>query len=115
MALHYAAEQGASLDVMKLLLNANPEADAAADKARSSAHIPCRPRCGRSCVCSCFSPFVLFPVDPQHPMLAPRASYAQDGRLPLHHAAVKGAPFDVMKLLLDANREAATAADKVRR
>ena len=39
----------------------------------------------------------------------------QDGRLPLHHAAVKGAPFDVMKLLLDANHEAVTAADKVRR
>ena len=32
----------------------------------------------------------------------------------LHHAAVNGAPFDVMKLLLDANPEAATAADKAR-
>ena len=43
---------------------------------------------------------------------APRT---QEGKLPLHYAAAKGAPFDVMKLLLDANREAVTAADKVRR
>ena len=38
MALHYAAEKGASLDVMELLLKSNPEAAAAADKARGSAH-----------------------------------------------------------------------------
>ena len=41
---------------------------------------------------------------------APRT---QEEKLPLHHAAVKGAPFDVMKLLLDANREAATAVAQV--
>ena len=35
-------------------------------------------------------------------------------KMSLHHAAVNGAPFDVMKLLLDANPEAATAADKAR-
>jgi len=39
---------------------------------------------------------------------------AQDEKLPLHHTAVNGAPLDVMKLLLDANPEAATAADKAR-
>ena len=43
------------------------------------------------------------------------ASYTQDGKLPLHHAASKGAPHDVMKLLLDANPEAVTTADGVRR
>ena len=35
-------------------------------------------------------------------------------KMSLHHAALNGAPFDVMKLLLDANPEAATAADKAR-
>ena len=44
-----------------------------------------------------------------------RAPRTQDERLPLHYAATKGAPFDVMKLLLDANPEAATAADEARR
>lgn len=38
MPLHYAAEKGASLDVMGLLLGAKREAAAAADKARSSAN-----------------------------------------------------------------------------
>ena len=42
---------------------------------------------------------------------APRT---QDGKLPLHYDAAKGAPFDVTKLLLDANLEAAAAADKAR-
>ena len=44
---------------------------------------------------------------------APR--HTQEEKLPLHYAAAKGAPFDVMKLLLDANLEAVNAADKVRR
>ena len=43
---------------------------------------------------------------------APRT---QDEKLPLHYAAAKGAPLDVMKLLLDANSEAVNAADKVPR
>ena len=38
----------------------------------------------------------------------------QDKKMSLHHAAMSGAPFDVMKLLLDANPEAAAAADKAR-
>ena len=38
----------------------------------------------------------------------------QGEKRPLHHAAMNGAPLDVMKLLLDANREAVTEADKVR-
>ena len=44
-----------------------------------------------------------------------RNSYTQDEKLPLHYAAAKGAPLDVMKLLLDANLEAVNAADRVRR
>ena len=36
----------------------------------------------------------------------------QDKRIPLHNAAMNGAPFDVMKLLLDANLEATTSRDK---
>ena len=38
LPLHYAAEKGASLNLMKLLLKANPEAAAAPDKARRPAH-----------------------------------------------------------------------------
>ena len=38
LPLHYAAEKGASLNVMKLLFEASPEAVNAADEARSSAH-----------------------------------------------------------------------------
>jgi hypothetical protein len=39
---------------------------------------------------------------------------SQDGKLPLHYAAAKGVPLEVMDLLLRANPEAVTAADKVR-
>ena len=46
-------------------------------------------------------------------MHAPRR--AQDEKLPLHHAAMKGASLEVMKLLFDANVDAAASADKVRR
>ena len=38
----------------------------------------------------------------------------QDIKLPLHYAAAKGAPFGVLKVLLDANPKAVTAADKAR-
>ena len=38
----------------------------------------------------------------------------QDKKRPLHHAAAHGAPLDVMHLLLDANPEAAAAADEAR-
>ena len=41
-------------------------------------------------------------------------SRAQGKRLALHHAAMSGAPFDVMEMLLEANTEAATKADKAR-
>ena len=39
---------------------------------------------------------------------------SQDGKLPLHYAAVKGASYEVTELLLDANRDAAAKADKAR-
>ena len=45
---------------------------------------------------------------------APARTASQDGKLPLHYAAVKGAPFEVMELLFEANREAAIANDKAR-
>ena len=47
----------------------------------------------------------------------PGQRVAQNGRLPLHHAAEKGATLDVVKLLLAAESDAATAgaADKARR
>ena len=40
--------------------------------------------------------------------------YTQDGKLPLHYAAAKGAPFEVVELLLNANPEAAAAAAQAR-
>ena len=40
---------------------------------------------------------------------------AQDKKLPLHYAAEKGALAEVVKLLLDANKSAATAKDEVHR
>ena len=40
-------------------------------------------------------------------------SFIQEGKLPLHHAAAKGAPSEVIELLLEANREATTTRDKV--
>ena len=43
-----------------------------------------------------------------------RVSYTQEEKLPLHHAAAKGAPSEGMELLLDANREATTSRDKAR-
>ena len=39
---------------------------------------------------------------------------SQDGKLPLHYAAAKGAPLDVSRLLLDANLKAAASKDKAR-
>ena len=51
LPLHYAAENGAPFNVLKLLLEANREAVTTADKARSSAHAKPRTRCGRSSVC----------------------------------------------------------------
>ena len=53
-------------------------------------------------------------VAPPDQCCAPRASYTQDGKLPLHYAAAKGALFGVMELLLDANPKAVTEADKAR-
>ena len=43
-----------------------------------------------------------------------RTPRTQEEKLPLHHAAAKGAPFDVIKLLLDANREAAASVAQAR-
>ena len=59
-------------------------------------------------------PFVLF-QSPCHTKVLRRAPRTQDGKLPLHYAAAKGAPFEVMVLLLDANSNATTAKDKARR
>ena len=118
-SLHHAAVNGAPFKVMELLLAANPEAVTAADKARSSANASRCPRC-----CGLIklprapaSPPVSSrnrPTTPMHaaPMLR-RAPRTQDDRVPLHHAAAKGAPYDVMKLLL--NPEAATAVAQARR
>jgi ankyrin repeat protein len=48
-------------------------------------------------------------------MMLRRTPRTQDRKLPLHYAAAKGASLEAMILLLNANPEAATAADKVRR
>ena len=51
-------------------------------------------------------------IDPSR--TRPARFKAQDGRMALHDAAMKGAPFEVIKLLLQASPEAVTAADKAR-
>ena len=117
MPLHHAADKGAPFDVMELLLKTKSEPAAAADKARSSVKILHRPRAvAQHCVplLLALRPFVLF-QSPCHARVLRLAPRTQDERLPLHYAAIKGAPFDVMKLLLDANSEAVNAADKVPR
>ena len=60
------------------------------------------------------SPLVVSQSPAATPVLrcAPRT---QEEKLPLHYAAAQGAPLDVMKLLLDANRDAATAVAQARR
>jgi hypothetical protein len=45
---------------------------------------------------------------------AARPRHTQDGKLPLHYAAAKGAPFEVMELLLNANLTTAAAAAQAR-
>ena len=49
-----------------------------------------------------------------HPTYRGRAHTAncQGEKRPLHHAAMNGAPEEVMKLLLEANNDAVTKADK---
>ena len=48
-------------------------------------------------------------------MLHRTPRHTQEEKLPLHYAAAKGAPLEVMKLLLDTNPEATTAKDKASR
>ena len=106
---------GASLDVMKLLLGSNPDAVTTADKARSSGHAtPPSTLCGRSSMCPSLS-FLSFRNRPATPMLHRTPRHTQEEKLPLHYAAAKGAPLEVMKLLLDTNPEATTAKDKASR
>ena len=57
LPLHYAAAEGASPDVIELLLKANPKA--AADKARRFLHMTRRPRCRRSSACNFALPLPL--------------------------------------------------------
>ena len=71
--------------------------------------------CGAACHDHCFS-LVLPELAPgaRRPCTVRRAhfSFIQEGKLPLHYAAAKSAPSEVMKLLLNANREATTSRDK---
>ena len=107
--LHHAVMSGAPFDVTKLLLDANREAAAAADEARSSAG-HCAPPitlCGRTAP---FGPSFL-PLSSRKTKYKPRI---QEAKLPLHHAAAKGAPFDVMELLFEANPDATISKGKAR-
>ena len=86
--------------MMKLLLDANRDAPSIEDNVRPlHAHISIHPPA------RCY---------PTYRGCALQITAMQDEKLPLHHAAMSGAPFDVMKLLLDANPEAATAVAQAR-
>ena len=85
-------------------------------RAAALMHMPRHTRCRRT------APYAFPPhrVLPRPPCLiircgAPCATSTQEGKLPLHHAAAKGAPLDVMRLLLDTNPEAASALAQARR
>jgi len=105
MSLHHAAMNGAPFDVTELLLDAYREAVAAADEARGSAYTMPPTHCHAAVA----APFPFFNATVLH-----HTPCAQEGKLPLHHAAAKGAPIDVIKLLLDANPEAATTVAQAR-
>eukprot|EP00964_Phaeocystis_antarctica_P070476 scaffold42929_cov69-Phaeocystis_antarctica.AAC.5 len=107
MSLHHAAMSGAPFDVMKLLLDANPDAVTTADEARSSVHAaPPTPRLAQF-----LSPRAIAPPKPK---LHRTLRHTQEEELPLHYAAAKGAPFEVMKLLNDADPKATVSKGKVR-
>ena len=74
--------------------------------------MPRHPRCRRSSA----SNFALrLPLSKPRGIHGASRRLSQDIKLPLHYAATKGAQLEVMELLLGANAEAVTAADKVRR
>ena len=113
LSLHHAAVNGAPFDVMKLLLDANSEAVHAADKVPRRCHAR-PPRCCCRCNAASSSSVCSAPLCMVFCQCHAVHGASQDGKLPLHYAAAKGAPFDVMKLLLDANLEGATSKDKAR-
>ena len=118
LPLHYAAEKHVSLNVWKLLLEANPKAAATVDTAcrcapnRTAPHTryASAPPRVRLLISLLFSRNRL--ATPMY--CTARLACTQEGELPLHYAAAKGAPFEVMKLLLDANRQAAADVAQAR-
>ena len=117
---------------MQLLLEANTEAVTSMDKARCCIrnrcpnerptprlHILRHPRCRSTSTCAAFlSCSIAITPPPQNAnsnILRRDASYIQKGELPLHYATAMSKPFDVIKLLFDANRKAAAVVAKARR
>lgn len=107
MSLHYAAAEGASLEVMTLLLRADRDAPGKADNVRRCTHTPSRMQ-AHTLPHAC----TLLPEPPR--LCTANRHRTQSKKRPLHHAAMNGAPLVVMKLLLDANSEAAAATDQAR-
>ena len=102
---------------MELLFEANREAAIANDKARGSADAHAAPHTlpPHSSLCLPAPPRPPATAMPHHTMWCAVCYVSQEGKLPLHHAAAKGAPLDVMRLLLDTNPEAASALAQARR
>ena len=135
LPLHLAIMQGASEEVVTLLLNEDSKATATPDKARTHAQLASPPAstCGphrmgllpfctqsgrippvRRAPHTIYQPH--FPATPCQLLLklscAP-CRVAQGEKLPLHYAAAKNTSFGVVELLLGANLNAPKAADKV--
>ena len=123
MPLHHAAATGAPVDVMKLLLDADRQTATAVAQARAALS-PCtrtshtagpaaaRLTTHRAPLATPSRPIVLCVM---HPVYTPRRvsrRASQDGKQPLHVAAAKGATSEVIKLLLQANTQAAASKDK---
>ena len=105
LPLHMAAANGSSLEVVKLLLEANPEAITTAAKACRSAHTPMLPPQHHSSTMRPSLPCCR--TRPPCPVSFDSPRAAQDGP-PLLLATASGAPVQVVKLLLDAHPEAAS-------
>lgn len=101
-ALHYACASGCGADVLEALLRVHPHAAAQAD-ARERLPLAQLMRCRPAC-----TPEALQALLAAHPGAASVAT-PEDGALPLH-AAIAGAPSPaVMRLLLQADPDTATA------
>ena len=106
LPLHYAAENGASLEVVNLLLGSDTGLASTSDKVPPAepAHCPLFLTISRGTAAHTVLRLIC----------ATRCAPAQSGGLALHYAAAKGASLEVVTLLFEAYKAAATKGDQAR-